>query len=79
MPFYFRKECPLNSGYLNAGDSDVCTLYDKESLKHLVNTSSPHPLSREKITESMIVKENSCYFDFTSGSIKNVRGEITRL
>uniref|UniRef100_UPI001F450119 T3SS effector NleG family protein n=1 Tax=Escherichia coli TaxID=562 RepID=UPI001F450119 len=54
-------------------------LYDKESLKHLVNTSSPHPLSREKITESMIVKENSCYFDFTSGSIKNVRGEITRL
>ncbi|RIE59838.1 exodeoxyribonuclease VIII, partial [Shigella flexneri] len=19
MPFYFRKECPLNSGYLSAG------------------------------------------------------------
>ncbi|WP_072249921.1 T3SS effector NleG family protein [Escherichia albertii] len=63
----------------NAGNSDVCTLYDKESLKHLVDTSSPHPLSREKITESMIVKENSCYFDCASGSIKNVRGEITRL
>ena len=63
----------------NAGDSDVCTLYDKESLKHLVNTNSPHPLSREKITESMIVQENSCYFDSTSGSFKHVSGEITRL
>lgn len=29
----------------NAGNSSICTLYDKASLEHLVNTNAPHPLS----------------------------------
>ena len=39
----------------NSRDSNICSLYDKESLSYLIKTSAPHPLSREVITESMIV------------------------
>ncbi|EEU9598941.1 T3SS effector NleG family protein [Escherichia albertii] len=48
----------------NAGNSSICTLYDKASLEHLVNTNAPHPLSRESITVSMIVERDKCNFDF---------------
>ncbi|EEX2835722.1 DUF1076 domain-containing protein [Escherichia albertii] len=43
--------------------SDICTLYDKSALMHLVNTGASHPISRESITASMIVKRDECYFD----------------
>ncbi|MCV3238031.1 DUF1076 domain-containing protein, partial [Escherichia albertii] len=39
----------------NSLHSDICTLYDKSALMHLVNTGASHPISRESITASMIV------------------------
>ncbi|WDB26895.1 T3SS effector NleG family protein [Escherichia albertii] len=63
----------------NSSSSDVCALYDKTSLTHIVSTSTPHPLSRQKITDAMIVKESSCYFDGVSGNIRYISGDITRL
>ncbi|ENA5971117.1 T3SS effector NleG family protein [Escherichia albertii] len=47
----------------NSLHSDICTLYDKSALMHLVNTGASHPISRESITASMIVKRDECYFD----------------
>lgn len=48
--------------------SDVCTLYDKAALIHLIDMDAPHPLSRETITVSMIVRKDECYFDQSRGS-----------
>ncbi|HAX3255530.1 T3SS effector NleG family protein [Escherichia albertii] len=47
----------------NSLHSDICTLYDKSALMHLVNTGASHSISRESITASMIVKRDECYFD----------------
>lgn len=47
----------------NSLHSDICTLYDKSALMHLVNTGASHPISRESITASMIVRRDECYFD----------------
>ncbi|MCQ8907927.1 T3SS effector NleG family protein [Escherichia albertii] len=47
----------------NSLHSDICTLYDKSTLMHLVNTGASHPISRESITASMIVRRDECYFD----------------
>ncbi|WP_373869076.1 T3SS effector NleG family protein [Escherichia albertii] len=42
---------------------ELCALYDKSALMHLVNTGASHPMSRESITASMIVRRDECYFD----------------
>ncbi|MCZ8552358.1 T3SS effector NleG family protein [Escherichia albertii] len=47
----------------NSLHSNVCALYDKSALMHLVNTGASHPMSRESITASMIVRRDECYFD----------------
>ncbi|MCZ8549687.1 T3SS effector NleG family protein [Escherichia albertii] len=52
----------------NSLSSDVCTLYDKTALIHLIDMDAPHPLSRETITVSMIVRKDECYFDQSRGS-----------
>ncbi len=46
----------------NSHSSDVCTLYDKSALIHLIDMDAPHPLSRESITASMIIGKDECYF-----------------
>ncbi|HCQ4574612.1 TPA: T3SS effector NleG family protein [Escherichia albertii] len=38
-------------------------LYDQASLLHLVKNNASHPLSRELITESMIMEKDKCHFD----------------
>ncbi|EGE0303287.1 T3SS effector NleG, partial [Escherichia albertii] len=55
---------PENGVFMkNSLHSDICTLYDKSALMHLVNTGASHPISRESITASMIVRRDECYFD----------------
>nr|WP_137651838.1 DUF1076 domain-containing protein [Escherichia albertii] len=47
----------------NSRSSDICSLYDKDALLQLIEAGGAHPLSRESITESMIMKQNECHFD----------------
>ncbi|EFJ9273332.1 DUF1076 domain-containing protein, partial [Escherichia coli] len=39
----------------NSRSAEICSLYDKDALVQLVETGGAHPLSREPITESMIM------------------------
>lgn len=43
--------------------AEICSLYDKDALVQLVETGGAHPLSREPITESMIMRKDECHFD----------------
>ncbi|EJM0810153.1 T3SS effector NleG family protein [Escherichia albertii] len=52
----------------NSMNSNVCMLYDKTALIHLVNTRAAHPLSRESIIVSMIVGIDKCAFDPDRGN-----------
>ncbi|WP_337961291.1 T3SS effector NleG family protein [Escherichia albertii] len=75
---FFSKEhlrCPIildtpDSGVFvkNSVISNICNLYDKNSMLKLVISGSPHPLSREPITEAMIIGKNECYFDQGRGN-----------
>lgn len=47
----------------NSRGAEICSLYDKDALVQLVETGGAHPLSREPITESMIMRKDECYFD----------------
>ncbi|EKH2407909.1 DUF1076 domain-containing protein [Escherichia coli] len=47
----------------NSRGAEICSLYDKDALVQLVETGGAHPLSREPITESMIVRKDECHFD----------------
>ncbi|EQA5590590.1 DUF1076 domain-containing protein [Escherichia coli] len=47
----------------NSRGAEICSLYDKDSLVQLVETGGAHPLSREPITESMIMRKDECHFD----------------
>ncbi|WP_201483974.1 DUF1076 domain-containing protein, partial [Escherichia coli] len=47
----------------NSRGAEICTLYDKDALVQLVETGGAHPLSREPITESMIMRKDECHFD----------------
>ena len=47
----------------NSRSSDICSLYDKDALLQLIETGGAHPLSRESITESMIMRQDECHFD----------------
>lgn len=70
---FFPKEhlkCPIildapdNGVFIkNSVSAKVCNLYDKNAMLKLVISGSPHPLSREPITESMIMRKDECYFD----------------
>ncbi|EEW0192854.1 T3SS effector NleG family protein, partial [Escherichia coli] len=40
----------------NSRGAEICSLYDKDALVQLVETGGAHPLSREPITESMIMR-----------------------
>ncbi|WP_096911992.1 T3SS effector NleG family protein, partial [Escherichia coli] len=41
----------------NSRGAEICSLYDKDALVQLVETGGAHPLSREPITESMIMRK----------------------
>lgn len=47
----------------NSRGAEICSLYDKDALVQLVETGGVHPLSREPITESMIMRKDECHFD----------------
>ncbi|TYR46618.1 KilA-N domain-containing protein, partial [Escherichia coli] len=38
MPFYFRKECPLNSGYLRINATDIAKRFGKR-LDHWLSNA----------------------------------------
>ncbi|EFI8187923.1 DUF1076 domain-containing protein, partial [Escherichia coli] len=42
----------------NSRSAEICSLYDKDALVQLVETGGAHPLSREPITESMIMRKD---------------------
>ncbi|KAA9664669.1 DUF1076 domain-containing protein, partial [Escherichia coli] len=45
----------------NSRGAEICSLYDKDALVQLVETGGAHPLSREPITESMIMRKDECH------------------
>ncbi|MCZ9211265.1 DUF1076 domain-containing protein [Escherichia albertii] len=47
----------------NSRSSEICNLYDKGALLQLVGAGGTHPLTREPITESMIMRKDECHFD----------------
>lgn len=57
----------------NSDSSAVCCLFDVHAFERLVREDLPHPLTREEITESMIVRPEECMYDFSRGNfvIKN--------
>lgn len=52
----------------NSGDSVVCSLFDVTAFSRLVSEKSPHPLTREKLTASMVVSADKCFYDHGKGS-----------
>ncbi|MBB7069645.1 T3SS effector NleG family protein, partial [Escherichia coli] len=52
----------------NSEGSSVCSLYDENALSRIINDGGHHPLSREPITASMIVKFEDCIFDASKGN-----------
>ncbi|EFJ1801957.1 TPA: DUF1076 domain-containing protein [Escherichia albertii] len=57
-------DTPENGVFMrNSRDAEICSLYDKDALVQLVETGGAHPLSRERITESMIMRKDECHFD----------------
>ncbi|EMK4183933.1 DUF1076 domain-containing protein, partial [Escherichia coli] len=57
-------DTPENGVFMrNSRGAEICSLYDKDALVQLVETGGAHPLSREPITESMIMRKDECHFD----------------
>ncbi|EIG8182781.1 DUF1076 domain-containing protein, partial [Escherichia coli] len=57
-------DTPENGVFMrNSRGAEICSLYDKDALVQLVETGGSHPLSREPITESMIMRKDECHFD----------------
>ncbi|EOK2068404.1 DUF1076 domain-containing protein [Escherichia coli] len=52
----------------NSDGSDVCTLFDAAAFSRLTGEDLPHPLTREPITASIIVKHEECIYDDTRGN-----------
>ncbi|EOJ4716092.1 T3SS effector NleG family protein [Escherichia albertii] len=52
----------------NSDGSDVCTLFDAAAFSRLTGEGLPHPLTREPITASIIVKHEECIYDSTRGN-----------
>ncbi|EFA5292881.1 DUF1076 domain-containing protein [Escherichia coli] len=72
---FISAQCPITleqpeEGVLvrNSEDSVVCCLFDVLALERLVREDLPHPLTREEITESMIVKTEECTYDHVRGN-----------
>ncbi|ENL7374567.1 DUF1076 domain-containing protein [Escherichia coli] len=47
----------------NSRSSAICSLYDKGALLQLIKAGGTHPLTREPITEAMIMRKDECHFD----------------
>ncbi|MCQ0357392.1 T3SS effector NleG family protein [Escherichia coli] len=69
------KRCPVTletpeTGVFvkNSEGSLVCTLFDSVSISRLVREGGVHPLTRETITPSMIVKPEDGIFDSSKGN-----------
>ncbi|EFG8741154.1 TPA: T3SS effector NleG family protein, partial [Escherichia coli] len=43
-------------------------LFDVTAFSRLVSEKSPHPLTREKLTASMVVSADKCFYDHGKGS-----------
>ena len=57
-------DTPANGVFMrNSQGAEICSLYDKDALVQLVETGGANPLSREPITESMIMRKDECHFD----------------
>ncbi|EEJ6338332.1 T3SS effector NleG family protein [Salmonella enterica] len=63
-------ECPVTLCVPDKGvfvkislDSNVCCLFDYDTLNQLVTQDEPHPISRKVITERFIVPRDECHFD----------------
>ncbi|HDI9436112.1 TPA: DUF1076 domain-containing protein, partial [Escherichia coli] len=55
-------DTPENGVFMrNSQGAEICSLYDKDALVQLVETGGAHPLSREPITESMIMRKDECH------------------
>ncbi|OVD13821.1 hypothetical protein UQ19_28330, partial [Escherichia coli] len=74
LPIY-ANQCPITleqpeKGIFvkNSDGSDVCTLVDAATFARLDGESIPHPLTREPITASIIVKHEECIYDDTRGN-----------
>ena len=52
----------------NSDGSDVCTLFDAAAFSRLTGEGLPHPLTREPITASIIVKHEECIYDSARGN-----------
>ncbi|EMU6535838.1 T3SS effector NleG family protein [Escherichia albertii] len=52
----------------NSDDSEICILFDAGAFSRLAGEGSPHPLTREPITASIIVKPEECIYDSTRGN-----------
>lgn len=52
----------------NSDGSNVCTLFDAAAFSRLAGEGSPHPLTREPITASIIVSPNKCVYDPIKGN-----------
>lgn len=52
----------------NSDGSDVCTLFDAAAFSRLTGEGLPHPLTREPITSSMIVRPENCIYDPSKGN-----------
>ncbi|EFO4020619.1 T3SS effector protein NleG8 [Escherichia coli] len=62
-------DTPENGVFMrNSRGAEICSLYDKDALVQLVETGGAHPLSREPITESMIMRKDECHFDSKKGA-----------
>ena len=64
MTYPLTLDTPANGVFMrNSQGAEICSLYDKDTLVQLVETGGAHPLSREPITESMIMRKDECHFD----------------
>nr|WP_249537669.1 T3SS effector NleG family protein [Escherichia coli] len=52
----------------NSDSSEVCCLFDFDAFSRLASEGSYHPLTREPITASMIIKHEECIYDDTRGN-----------
>ena len=64
LTYPITLDTPANGVFMrNSQGAEICSLYDKDTLVQLVETGGAHPLSREPITESMIMRKVECHFD----------------
>lgn len=52
----------------NSGGAVVCSLFDVTAFSRLVSEGLSHPMTREKLTASMVVSADKCFYDHGKGS-----------